>query len=256
MKKTLLIILLFCIATICFAQSDPIKFLGIPVDGPRAQFESSLKAKGFKYDSIYEEFKGQFNGKSVEVVVHTNHDIVDRVVVLFPKTSEQNIRSEYNLLLKQFNETGKYIGFLNEEIPASEKIPYEMTANNKDYQCTFSYFDPNRDPAELSDALADKVLSEVLTEEELANYKEESKNMLNMPDEQKTAVFQKILSEITSGLNDDSIDPEKAYSFIIAFVNAVNELADGRVWFRIDESCRQIILYYDNLHNQAHGEDL
>ena len=256
MKKTLLITLLFCIATICSAQSDPIKFLGIPVDGPRAQFESSLKAKGFKYDNYDGAYVGQFNGKNVNVVIHTNHDIVDRVAVVFPKTSILNLRLEYNRLLKQLNNTGKYMGFLNQEIPDGEDIDYEITLHKKDYQCVFSYFDQTRDPSELIDALMDRVLSNILTEEELASYKKHIKETMDNPDEAQDDELESMMSEFSKKLEEGSIDEEKAYAFIISFENTLRDLADGHVWFTINDSTRQIVLYYDNIHNQAHGEDL
>ena len=256
MRKTLLITVLLFIVSICFAQSDPIKFLGIPVDGSLAQFESKLMSKGFKYYSLNECYKGQFNGKSVDVIIHTNHDVVDRVVVLFPRTSEQSIRTEYNRLLKQFNDTGKYIGLLNEEIPEKEDISYEMTVNNKFYQCSFSYFDPTREPTAIADALTDKVLSKYISEEDVTKHKEWAKNVMNMPDDKQKDIFAGIVSDVTNGINDGSIDKEKAYAFIVSLVGAVEELADGQVWFKIDDTCSRIVLYYDNLHNQAHGEDL
>lgn len=42
------------------------------------------------------------------------------------------------------------------------------------------------------------------------------------------------------------------------YLDAMTSLADGDVWFMIQENYGQyyIGLYYDNLHNQAHGEDL
>ena len=53
-------------------------------------------------------------------------------------------------------------------------------------------------------------------------------------------------------------DPERAVKFLAAFMEGMSSLADGEVWFMIHERYGryQIGLYYDNLHNQAHGEDL
>lgn len=87
MKKTLLIAILALFSTVCVAQGGgPLKFLGIPIDGTEAQFVSKLKAKGFTYSTLTEGYKGQFNGKSVDVYIHTNHNLVDRVYVAFPYT--------------------------------------------------------------------------------------------------------------------------------------------------------------------------
>ena len=63
------------------------------------------------------------------------------------------------------------------------------------------------------------------------------------------------------GLNqsgDENADQEKAFRFLLTFMDGMKSLADGDVWFMIHESYGRynIGLYYDNLHNQAHGEDL
>ena len=53
-------------------------------------------------------------------------------------------------------------------------------------------------------------------------------------------------------------DEKKAVLLLAAFMDGLRSLADGDVWFMIHERYGryQIGLYYDNLHNQAHGEDL
>lgn len=169
MKKTLLIAILALFSTVCVAQGGgPLKFLGIPIDGTEAQFVSKLKAKGFTYSALTEGYKGQFNGKSVDVYIHTNHNLVDRVYVAFPYTNEDGIKSEFNRLLGQFKDNAKYMALvMNEEIPEDDR-------------------------------------------------------------------------------------------FVATCMDGMRSLADGDVWFMIHERYGryQIGLYYDNLHNQAHGEDL
>ena len=92
MKRLITILSLLLISVVAFAQGGPLKFLGIPIDGTEAQFISQLKGKGFTYNSLYECYKGQFNGQNVDVYLHTNHKLVDRVYVAFPYTSEESIR--------------------------------------------------------------------------------------------------------------------------------------------------------------------
>ena len=118
MKRSLLITLLFLFSAVCFGQnSGPLKFLGIPIDGTEAQFASKLKAKGFTYSAVSEGYKGQFNGKNVDVFIHTNHNLVDRVYVAFPYTNEESIKTEFNRLLRQFEENDKYMDLvMNDEI--------------------------------------------------------------------------------------------------------------------------------------------
>ncbi len=127
----------------CFGQDGgPLKFLGIPIDGTEVQFATKLKAKGFTYNTAYESYKGHFNGKPIDVYIHTNHNLVDRVYVAFPYTTEESIRVEFNRLLAQFKDTSKYMDLsMNEEIPADDDISYEITVNIKRYQAGFNYYD-------------------------------------------------------------------------------------------------------------------
>lgn len=261
MKKVLIIALLSLICLFSFGQNGgPIKFLGIPIDGTEAQFTTKLKSKGFTYNPRYESYSGQFNGSTVNVYIHTNHNLVDRVYVSFPPTNEDGIRVEFNRLLAQFNNTGKYLNLsMNEEIPETDDISYEITVNNKRYQASFTYIDTDRDPVVFTNALIDK-FSDFFSEEDLAKLKEYIKKSVDAPDDQREALQAEMLAEMQSmglapGENDD---PEKALEFLALFLDGMKSLADGDVWFMIHENYGRynIGLYYDNLHNQAHGEDL
>lgn len=260
MKKLLLISLLTLVSLTAFSQSkgSP-KFLGIPIDGTEARFAAQLKSKGFTYNSLYDCYKGQFNGQNVEVYLHTNHNLMDRVYVAFPYTTEESIRVEYNRLLDQFKYNGKYANFsMNERIPEDDDISYEITINNKRYQASFSYFDPDRDPAAFVDAFLDK-FNDFFTPEQIAVLKEFSKEN---PDADADVMLGQLMARLQSlDINpniDIEQDPEKALQFLSTIMERLKSLADGSVWFMIHEHLGryQIGLYYDNLHNQAHGEDL
>ncbi len=263
MKRTLIAVLLALTSFLCFGQDGgALKFLGIPIDGTESKFVAQLKAKGFTYNSVYESYKGQFNGKPVDVYIHTNHNLVDRVYVAFPYTNEEGIRIEFNRLLGQFQENAKYMDLaMNSEIPADDDISYEISVNNKRYQASFSYFDPDRDPATFMDAILDK-LSEFFTEEQQAKLKEYSKKLVDTPKEEHEELQAQLMAEMQEmGLGQtegSEMDPEKALRFLATFMDGMRSLADGDVWFMIHERYGryQIGLYYDNLHNQAHGEDL
>lgn len=263
MKKSLLIAFITLFSAVCFGQNGgPLKFLGIPIDGTEAQFATKLKAKGFTYNTVYESYKGQFNGKPVDVYIHTNHNLVDRVYVAFPYTTEEGIRVEFNRLLTQFKDTGKYMDLsMNEEIPDDDDISYEISVKNKRYQASFSYFDSDRDPVVFMDALLDK-FSEFFTDEQLAKLKDYIKKAADTPEDQQEALQAEMMTEMQKmGLGQDENsdpNPEKAFKFLATFMDGMKSLADGTVWFMIHEHYGryQIGLYYDNLHNQAHGEDL
>lgn len=263
MKKTLFITLLTLLSIVCFGQDGgTLKFLGIPIDGTEAQFAAKLRSKGFTYNTVYESYKGQFNGKPVDVYIHTNHNLVDRVYVAFPYTTEESIRVEFNRLLAQFKDTGKYMDLsMNEEIRVDDDISYEITVNNKRYQASFCYYDSDRDPVAFMDALLDK-FTEFFTDEQLGKLKEYIKKAVDTPEDQREALQAEMMAEMQKmGLGQDENaepDPEKALKFLATFMDGMKSLADGDVWFMIHERYGrfQIGLYYDNLHNQAHGEDL
>lgn len=263
MRKIFYIVVLSLIVFSAYGQ-DPgvLKFLGIPIDGTKAQFVTALKEKGFYYSSVSEGYKGQFNGKNVDVFVHTNHNLVDRVYVAFPLTNEEGIRVEYNRLLDQFDDNGKYLALvLNEPIPTEDDISYEITVNKKRYQASFCYFDPNRDPISFVNALLDK-FSEFFTEEQLELMKEQIVKTMNVPKEQRDDLLAEMMDEVqkieaAKDQNGEG-DPMKTLKFMATFLDGMRSLADGDVWFMIHEQYGRyrIGLYYDNLHNQAHGEDL
>lgn len=253
MKRLLLVALLAFISISGFSQnSGALKFLGIPIDGSQAQFTASLKAKGFSYNARTESYQGQFNGKDVDVYIHTNHNLVDRVYVAFPLNSEDNVRVEYNTLLSQFRKTKKYVElFPNEAIPEEENLMYEITVNSKRYEAGFYYYAPDKSPQQLKDEWLDAA-SENFPAEQV----EEMKRVLELPDDEWQAYFGKIIAALDS--EDVVIDEDAVKDRIGLFLSTMHSMADGSVWFMIHEQYGKyrIGLYYDNLHNQANGEDL
>ncbi len=261
MKRLLFIVLLTILSSPVFCQNDgALKFLGIPIDGTKAQFSSQLRAKGFTYNSLSEGYKGQFNGKDVEVFIHTNHNLVDRVYVSFPSTNEDGIRSEYNRLLSQFLKTDKYMHLgLNEEIPEDEDISYEISIHNKRYQASFSYYDSTRDKIAFMDDFIDE-LKDFYPKDQYTALKQFVKEYSKLSEDERDEVLDSLTKKMQEmELSQETTeDPERSFRFLAAFVNAFQSLADGSVWFMIHENLGRynIGLYYDNLHNQAHGEDL
>lgn len=257
MRKTLFIVLLSLFSLTCLGQEGgPLKFLGIPIDGPETQFIAKLKTKGFVYSSVSEAYKGQFNGRTVDVYVHTNHDLVDRVYVAFPYTTESNIRIEFNRLLSQFKENSKYLELnMNEEIPAGEDISYEITVHDKRYGATFNYFDPDIDANTRGYALIDK-FSGILPDNVLSEMKASIVDSYDQSEEAQLIQSEKIAAMVQEAMGD--ADEEKAFLLLSTLMDGLQSIADGEVWFMIHEAHGryQIGLYYDNLHNKAHGEDL
>lgn len=257
MRRILLIAVLALFSLSSFGQDGGVlKFLGIPIDGTESQFIEQLKSKGFAYNSVSKAYKGQFNGRTVDVYVHTNHNLVDRVYVAFPYTSESNIRIEYNRLLGQFKESSKYMDLsMNEEIPVGEDISYEITVHNKRYGATFHYFDPDGDQNVRAYALIDK-FNGILPDDTITELKSFVAESAILSEEDQALSSNRIAEKLQETMGDAGED--KALLFVTTLLDGLRSLADGEVWFMIHEAYGnyQIALYYDNLHNKAHGEDL
>lgn len=168
----------------CAQDVTPTRFLGIPVDGTKKEMIQKIRDKGFSYDQSHDMLTGEFNGRDVNISVLTNNNKVYRVAVVDakPTNDEAQIRIQYNILLYQFSNNGKYLPDEDyEAISETERIGYEMEVNHKTYQAGF---------------------------------------------------YQ---------LSDDEAG-----------------LSNRLVWFQITKSYSDysIVIYYDNLNNQANGEDL
>ena len=239
MRKLIAILSLLFFSFVALGQTEKegtIKFLGIPVDGSKEEMISKLKEKGFVYNSFFDEIKGEFNGRDVNLYIRTHHGLVDRVCVVFPSTGKRQVIQEYNNLLSQFQSNEKYMELLpNTKIPSTENIDYEMSIRNKTYSSSFSYISPD-----------------LFTKEEAAKVRQMVDETRKMePDD---------LRQVTKAMTDSlqnirsSLDVEQTLSMI----TKMRSIIAGNVWFTIHEDGSQfkLVLYYDNLNNQPHGEDL
>lgn len=143
MKKLLSIAVMCLCSLVLFAQKDVTTFLGIPVDGTKAEMIRKLKAKGFKYKTVgeYDFLNGEFNGIDVRVSVITNNNKVCRIMVVdrYPML-ERDIKQRFNQLCRQFYDNKRYVcsSYLPDIIiPDKEDISYEMSVNEKRYKASF-----------------------------------------------------------------------------------------------------------------------
>lgn len=230
---TALLTLFACIALAQTSSEGTLKFLGIPVDGTKDEMISRLKAKDFRYNSYDDLLYGQFNGKDAEIHVGTNHGVVDRVVVVFPSIPESQIISEYNALLSQFNNNDKYIGIgENERIASDENLSYEIAIHHKDYEADFAYISPD-----------------LFSEEEASQIRSLLSQAKNMDKEEMQALLASMAP------NEEG---EMSVEQGMLILNKMMSFVSSHVWFAIleDGSKYCICLYYDNLKNRPHGEDL
>lgn len=139
MKQFISALFIAFIALTAYAQKDVTKFMGIPVDGTKAEMIQKLKAKGFtssRYDR--DILEGEFNGHDAKIFVQTNRNKVWRIIVSYDNLSEQNAKDRFNSLCDQFSKSSKYYSSPgNYTIPETDDISYEISVNEKRYEAGF-----------------------------------------------------------------------------------------------------------------------
>ncbi len=124
MKHLLLTLTLTLLTLTVAAQTDHLKFNGIPIDGTLQTFTTALRQKGFTYLGTEDGtafLKGTFTGRQVDVAVFTSKATgkVYRVGVVYDGMDKwEYIENLYNILKEML--TTKY------GMPASvtETVPY------------------------------------------------------------------------------------------------------------------------------------
>lgn len=229
MKRLILAAMMILFATTANAQKDVTKFLGIPVDGTKAEMIQKLKAKGFTslaYDN--EVLEGEFNGEKVNIHIVTNNNKVYRIAVHDQVTrDESQIIIRFNTLCRQFEKNSKYTSISDDQtIPDTENIYLGIKARNKQYQASYSQVD-------LTDSILMRNVGARGAELLLQRYTQEE---LDAKSEEE------IMSEIRK------ISGELLFEL----------LASKSVWFTISEYGGKfyISMYYDNEYNRSNGEDL
>ena len=232
-KRLLSLAMVVMFTMIAYAQKDVTTFLGIPVDGTKAEMKKKLIEKGFvaKITDGEEYLEGKFNGASVNIYISTNRNKVWRVVVEEPCTFDENqIKIRYNTLLRQFQNNSHYLPVGYSPIPEDERIGYEIKYNKKTYNTIF-YQRPDYDKimrdAPEPDEFQNKVIQELMKKYTLEQLQDPTEEMLQDYNHAKDVVMKSI------------------------FLNKC-------VWFRILASLEgyYIVIFYDNKYNQPNGEDL
>ena len=225
MRQLYLSLIIFCCTFTIYAQNDPTTFLGIPVDGNKEEVIQQLYAKGFVVNPQTPEFlMGEFNGTQVNVGVATNKNKVWRIMVIDSEpTDERNIKLRFNRLCKQFESNDRYLSPVphgSYSISEDEDISYEMNMRNKQYTATYNQ--------KLTISL-------------------DTVNLTHRIREMVASNFQDKIDTVTDELVDE------------VFKNIVFDIIDKKqVWFTIMQFNNDylIAMFYDNLNNQANGEDL
>lgn len=228
MKKLVCMLALVLVSTLAFGQKEVTKFLGIPVDGTKAEMKQKLIAKGFELNRDKdgdEFFTGEFNGKDVIIYVQTNNNKVWRISIMDKNNySEGQIKIHYNNLLRQFKQNKKYFtGVSADPLPDDEDISYEMTVHNKQYHAIFYQRD-----LQAEQKLMDDYINNVGGREELEKLP---------PSEQKEIMdFAQKTIELA----------------------LIGDMFNRTVWFTINQYYGKysLCIYYENEYNKANGDDL
>lgn len=229
MKRLLIFSLAFMLTSICLAQKDVTKFLGIPVDGNKIDMVKKLKDKGFIYNVTKECLEGEFNGRDVELHLVSNNNKVYRIFIKDAVgVDETEIKVRFNQLCRQFKKNEKYIPADFEgkyELNEDEDISYEMLVHKKRYEA--SYY------------------------------------QLGAAQWDSTAIYEYFQSELSQMFSFEELEKlnetDKAELQLVLFAKYVEDVISKKsVWFMIDESFGKyyILMYYDNHYNKADGEDL
>lgn len=138
MTRFIFSLLITLMTLTAYAQKDVTKFLGIPVDGTKAEMIQKLKSKGFK-SSYYDKdiLEGEFNGYEANIMVQTNNKVW-RIIVSYNNLSEKIAKTRFNNLCSQFKKSSKYYSpSLDFSISDSEDISYEISIKEKRYDAVF-----------------------------------------------------------------------------------------------------------------------
>ena len=227
MKRIFIMMIAMTISFASFAQNkDVTTFLGIPVDGTVSSMKQKLVSKGFvpKKVGTNEFLEGEFNGCDVNVYILTNNNKVYRIMLGDNNTvDEAQIKIRFNSLVSQFENNKRYIPLDKFTLSDEEDISYEMTVHNKSYEALFFQV-PSEESLTLASQKAHNELLSKYTEAELKNPSEEiTKEIAN--------------TTIKIGTELMLMKP---------------------VWFKIVRVNGEyyICMFYDNIYNQADGENL
>lgn len=229
MKKILMLLLMALAIFPVLAQKDVTKFLGIPVDGTKAEMRKKLIAKGFTPTELpgYDFLEGEFNGVDVNLFIVTNNNKVYRIYLCDARNrNEADIKIRYNTLVRQFNDNKRYVSFEDYTLSDDEEISREMMSHNKSYQAIFY-------------------------------------QIVNLNEIDTLAIQQKVKEELLKKYTAEQVEAPTAeiqeYADSISYSLELEYLYKKPVWFTIirkayDQYC--IAMYYDNEYNHANGEDL
>ena len=224
-KKIAWIFMLLCIQMPSFSQKDVTQFLGIPIDGSKAEMIQKLKAKGYTNNTNKKDvLEGEFNGIDVNIHIVTNNNKVWRIMVADANSmDETNTKIRFNNLIKQFQNNKNYRSMPDSTIVKytildNEDISYGLLVEKKRYEAVFYQKTVEKDSATTAKEI------DILMSKYNSTDKEKKVEIL-------TSYFKEEL--------------EKNFKKTVWFM--INEERYGKYY---------ITIFYDNRYNKADGEGL
>lgn len=141
MKKAVLFTIAFIIAISSSAQTEHMKFMGIPIDGTISSFSRQLKKKGFVRDRLYNIFEDHLSGYRIFIGSFAGENKANVIVFYDVKTklvynvkvhikcySEIDVNGKYESFLSKIN--SKYLGLIVRKRCLEEKPGTEFVVKN------------------------------------------------------------------------------------------------------------------------------
>lgn len=148
MKKSLFIILICLMSTVCEAQTNEhMKFLGIPLTGSIANFQVKLQAKGIQYDKTTSKqigagcraFKGTFAGETATFYVYYNErtKIVYRAKAVIMCSNRHNAEQKFEKFQTML--TNKYETGISQKGVQEGYPSFSLAVPNRNLDDTLGY---------------------------------------------------------------------------------------------------------------------
>ena len=136
--KHLFIALFMLFATTVSAQ-EVIDFMGIPIDGSKAEMFAKLKEKGFRETEDLYVLQGLFEDIPVEAMTFDFRDKVYNITLRHDMGNDETMAIEqYNNLILKFRNDPKYNDSYSELIPEGELIGEKLRSDFHLYTACFT----------------------------------------------------------------------------------------------------------------------
>lgn len=136
----LLTVLLSVLPANIMAQKYPTRFLGFPVDGPKATMIKNLESKGFVYHSGEDYFTGVYFGEPVYIFINTRDAKVNRVLVYdIIQRDSLEVKHRFNEVYRRFvnNNLYEYLSGKKGKISTTENIAIGISQYSKNYRAVY-----------------------------------------------------------------------------------------------------------------------